>query len=86
MIIIVAAQAIPVVAAMVLGVIVANLAFLAVEAAVAEVEVHLAHDDVEVVREEQEALRIVRVRYARGELSEEEYRRLKFELSAAQPG
>jgi len=85
MIIIVAAQAIPVVAAIVLGIIIANLAFLAVEAAAAELEVHLAHDDVLAVREEQEALRILRVRYARGEMSEEEYRRLTFELAAGQP-
>lgn len=85
MIIIIPAQAIPVVAALVLGVIVANLALLAVAATAAEVEVHLAHDDGCIVREEREALRALRARYARGEMCEEEYRRLTFELGAAQP-
>lgn len=84
MIIIIPAQAIPVVAAVVLGVIITNLAFLAVAATVAEVEVHLAHDDVCIVREEREALRALKARYARGEMGEEEYRRLAFELGAAQ--
>jgi len=86
LIIIIPAQAIPVTAALVLGVIIANLAFLAVEATAAELEVHLAQDDVCVVREEREALRVVRVRYARGELALDEYQRLTFELEAAQPG
>lgn len=85
MIIVVPAQAIPVVAAVVLGVIIANLAFLAVASAAAEVEVQIAHDDVRVMREEGEAVRTVRVRYARGELTAEEYRQLAWELGAGQP-
>ncbi len=73
----------PVVGAMVLALVVANLAFLAVEATAAEVELREAHDDVLVVRQEHEALRVLRVRYARGEVSIEEYRRLTFELQVA---
>jgi uncharacterized membrane protein len=77
--------AIPVFAALVLALVVANLAFLAVEATAAEVEVHEAHDEVLLVRAEHEALRLLRVRYAGGEISFEAYRRLSFELAAAQP-
>ncbi len=79
------AAAAPLVGAVVLALIVANLAFLAVEASAAEVELQEAHDDVRLVREEREALRIVRVRYARGEVTAEEYRRLSFELQRTQP-
>ncbi len=78
-------MAAPVVGAMVLALVVANLAFLAVEATAAEVTLIEARDDVCLAREEREALRILRVRYARGEISIEAYRQLTFELGAGQP-
>ncbi|HOR00482.1 MAG TPA: hypothetical protein PLJ35_16850 [Anaerolineae bacterium] len=73
------------VGAVVLALIVANLAFLAVAATATEVELHEAHDDVRLLREEREALRILRLRHARGEVTVEEYRRLSFELQRTQP-
>lgn len=85
MIIIVPTAAIPVLAALVLALVVANLVFLAVESAAIEVEVRDAHDDLVVVHEERDALRILRVRYARGEISVEAYRQLTFELEPARP-
>ncbi len=86
MIIIVPTAAIPVLAALVLALVIANLVFLSVEAAAVEVEVRDARDEVLVLREEREALRVLRVRYARGEVSAEAYRQLAFELEAAQRG
>lgn len=85
MIVIVPPAAIPVLAALVLALVFANLVFLGVEAAAVEVEVRDARDEALVVREEREALRILRVRYARGEISLEAYRQLTFELEPAQP-
>lgn len=86
MIIVVPTAGIPVLAAVVLALVVANLVFLAVEATAVEVEVRDAHDDLAVVREEREALRVLRVRYARGEISVETYHQLSFELEPARPG
>jgi len=85
-VVVVPVAALPVLAALVLAFIVANLVFLAVESAAAELRVHDEYDDLLVVREEREALRLLRVRYARGEVSFQVYRQLCSELQGAQPG
>ncbi len=75
-----------VMAACILGVLVlalaaCTLAVLAIEAASTDAEVHVRQDLRRVIWQEREALRLLRARYARGEVTPEEYRRLAYELT-----
>mgnify|MGYP000035336321 CR=1 FL=1 len=72
-------------AACILGVLVlalatCTLAVLAIEAASTDAELHVTQDFRRTIWEEREALRLLRARYARGEVTPEEYRRLAYEL------
>jgi len=66
--------------AYVLAVLIASLAVLAVAAAGCDEAARAAHDPALAIWEERQARRILRARYARGEVSAEEYRRLCYEL------
>lgn len=72
-------------AACILGVLVlalaaCSLAVLAIEAASTDAELHVTQDFRRAIWAERDALRLLRARYARGEVTPEEYRRLAYEL------
>ncbi len=66
--------------ALVLALLMFALASLAVEALSAELTVHIRHDFQHAIWAEREARRLLRARYASGQVSQEEYRRLSYEL------
>jgi len=69
-----------VIGALSLGIFMATLAMLAVSAASADAEAYASHDDVRTLWAEREALRLLRCRYAQGQVSLDEYKRLCYEL------
>jgi uncharacterized membrane protein len=70
---------------LVLAIVMSLLAFVSLAAAFAEASLYDRHDFRRAIWEEREALRIVRARYARGLVSAEEFRRLRYELEAGHP-
>lgn len=66
--------------AVVMGMVIALLGILAVVSLLSERPWYCEDESLRVRLEERKALRILRARYARGEISEAEFRRLRYEL------
>ncbi len=74
-----------VVGALTLALVMALVTFVAVEAVSADVAVFATHDYKRAICAEREGQRMLRVRYARGDISAEDYRRLCYELEHGRP-
>ncbi len=71
--------------ALVLALVMVLVATLAVEGLGVTLTFHARHDFKRTIWAEREALRLLRTRYAGGEVSLEEYRRLSYELRGGRP-